>query len=81
MRARITVRLKGGVLDPQGVTIQKSLISLGYDEIHTVRQGKIFDVEIEAADAGRARERLDEVCRRLLANPVMEDFQVEIIEE
>ncbi len=81
MRARITVRLKGGVLDPQGVTIQKSLISLGYDEIHSVRQGKIFDVEIEAADAGRARERLDEMCQRLLANPVMEDFQVEIVEE
>ena len=78
MRARITVRLKGGVLDPQGMTIQRSLLSLGYDEVQQVRQGKVFDVEVDTADPGRARERLEEMCQRLLANPVMEHFQVEI---
>ena len=81
MKVRITVRLKGGVLDPQGKTIQRSLVSLGYDELQSVRQGKVFDIELVAADADRARERLDEMCRRLLANPVMEDFQVEVLPE
>ena len=79
MKARVTVRLKGGVLDPQGMTIQKSLGSLGYDEVAAVRQGKIFDLEMRAADPGRARARLEEMCRRLLANPVVEEYQVEIV--
>ncbi len=78
MKARVTVRLKAGVLDPQGEAIRKSLVSLGYDEVRSVRQGKIFDMEIEAADPGRARERVEEMCRRLLANPVVEGFQVEM---
>ena len=78
MKARVTVRLKAGVLDPQGEAIRKSLVSLGYDEVRSVRQGKIFDMEIEVADPGRARERVEEMCRRLLANPVVEGFQVEM---
>ena len=81
MRAKVFVRLKEGVLDPQGMTIQKSLRSLGYDEVAAVRQGKVFDVTLEASDPERARQRLDEMSRKLLSNPVIEDFQVEILEE
>jgi phosphoribosylformylglycinamidine synthase PurS subunit len=79
MRARVTVRLKAGVLDPQGLTIQKSLRSLGYDEVSAVRQGKVFDLELGTDAAGEARARLDEMCRRLLASPVVEDYQIEIL--
>ena len=81
MKARVFVRLKEGVLDPQGKTIQRSLQTLGYDEVSGVRLGKVFEVDLEATDATRARERLDEMCRRLLANPVIEDFEVEFPED
>ena len=80
MRARILVRFKSGVLDPQGMVIQKSLGSLGFDEVGSVRQGKVFDLVLNATDPERARERLEEMCRRLLANPVIEGFQVELVE-
>ena len=78
MKARVTVRLKAGVLDPQGMTIQKALVSLGYDEVQGVRQGKVFELEIQAPGAGEARERLEEMSRRLLSNPVVEDFSIEV---
>lgn len=80
MKARVFVRLKEGVLDPQGKTIQRSLQSLGYDEVSGVRLGKVFEVDLEASDAARAKERLTEMCERLLANPVIEDFEVELAE-
>ena len=78
MRARVTVRLKAGVLDPQGMTIRKALVSLGYDEVEGVRQGKVFDLEVAASDAAAARVRLEEMGRRLLSNPVVEDFEIEV---
>ena len=81
MKAKVYVRLKKGVLDPQGMTIQRSLQSLGYDEVSGVRQGKVFEMDLSATDAARARERLEEMSRRLLSNPVIEDFSVEILEE
>jgi phosphoribosylformylglycinamidine synthase subunit PurS len=77
MKARVTVRLKSGVLDPQGLTIQKSLRSLGYEEVAAVRQGKVFEVEMADGAEAAARGRLDEMCRRLLANPVIEEYQIE----
>jgi len=80
MKARVYVRLKQGVLDPQGMTIQRSLHSLGYDEVSGVRQGKVFEMDLSATDEARARERLEEMSRRLLSNPVIEDFRVEIME-
>ena len=79
MKARVYVRLKKGVLDPQGMTIQRSLQSLGYDEVSGVRQGKVFEMDLSATDEARARERLEEMSRRLLSNPVIEDFRVEIV--
>jgi phosphoribosylformylglycinamidine synthase PurS subunit len=75
-KAVVYVRLKPGVLDPQGVTIQKALAQMGYDEFTSVRSGRFFELEIsdQAADLDA---RIDEVCSRLLANPVIEDFKVE----
>lgn len=78
MKARVTVRLKPSVLDPQGMTIQKALVSLGYDEVAGVRQGKVFDLEVSGTDPAAARARLEEMGRRLLSNPVVEDFSIEV---
>ncbi len=80
MKAKVYVRLKKGVLDPQGMTIQRSLQSLGYDEVSGVRQSKVFEMDLSATDEARARERLEEMSRRLLSNPVIEEFSVEIVE-
>jgi phosphoribosylformylglycinamidine synthase len=77
MKARIYVTLKRDVLDPQGKAVFHSLQELGYEEVADVRIGRYLEVELEGpADA--ARSRLDEMCRRLLANPVTEEFRVEI---
>ncbi len=75
-KAVVHVRLKDGVLDPQGVTIQKALSQMGYNEFLSVRSGKFFELEI-SADAADIDRRLDEVCSRLLANPVIESYSVE----
>jgi phosphoribosylformylglycinamidine synthase len=76
MKARIFVTLKDGVLDPQGQAIQGALGALGFDGVASVRQGKVFDVEL--ADAKDAEARLKAMCERLLANTVIENFRVEI---
>ena len=75
-RATVYVRLKDGVLDPQGVTIQKALSQMGYPEILSVRSGKFFEIEVDAAAADIDR-KIDEVCAKLLANPVIESYTVE----
>lgn len=75
-KAVVHVRLKDGVLDPQGVTIQKALVQMGYDDVLSVRSGRFFEMEIKA-DAAEIDRKIDEICSRLLANPVIEDFQVE----
>lgn len=74
--ATVYVRLKDGVLDPQGVTIQKALGQMGYEEFSSVRTGRFFELEFEA-DNGEIDQRIDEVCSKLLANPVIEKFTVE----
>ena len=79
MRARVTVTLKSGVLDPQGQAITGSLKSLGFDGIASVRQGKIFDVELGDADPGEARLSLAAMCEKLLANMVIENYAIEIV--
>jgi phosphoribosylformylglycinamidine synthase len=76
MKARIFVTLKPGVLDPQGQAIQGALGALGFDGIASVRQGKVFDVEL--SDAQDAEGRLEAMCQKLLANTVIEDFRVEL---
>ncbi|MGC8724460.1 MAG: phosphoribosylformylglycinamidine synthase subunit PurS [Acidobacteriota bacterium] len=80
MKARIHVFLKEGVLDPQGKAVMNALRTLGFGEVQSVRQGKFFDVETEPVAPGAAEERLREYCQKLLANPVIENFRVEVLE-
>ena len=80
MRARVLVRLKPGILDVQGSAIARALGGLGFDDVRELRVGKVIEVEIAAADAERARARVDEMCKKLLANPVLEDYTIETIE-
>ncbi len=77
MKARVIVSLKPDVLDPQGKAIARACASLGYDAVKSVRQGKVFEVELDAADEASARRLLDELGRKLLANPVIEDYRIE----
>jgi phosphoribosylformylglycinamidine synthase len=78
MKARVTVTLKSGVLDPQGKAIEGALKSLGVEGIASVRQGKVFDVELDTADRGKAEASLKSACEKLLANTVIENYRVEI---
>ena len=80
MKARIVVRLRPGVLDPQGTTIRRALEGLGFPEVRDMRVGKLIDLTLDETDATRARQRLDEMCRKLLANPVVEDYTCEVME-
>lgn len=75
-RAVVFVRLKEGVLDPQGVTIHKALHQMGYGEFLSVRSGRFFELEIDGS-GGNIAQRIDEVSRKLLSNPVIESFSVE----
>ena len=79
MKARVYVTLKGGILDPQGKAIEGALKSLGFDGIESVRQGKIFDIELALSDRAAAEGLLREVCEKLLANQIIENFQVDIL--
>jgi len=78
MKARVTVTLKNGVLDPQGKAIEGALKSLGVDGIASVRQGKVFDIELDTADKAQAEASLKTACEKLLANTVIENYRVEI---
>ncbi len=80
MTAKVFVTLKKSVLDPQGQAVQRSLASLGYPEVESVRMGKYFEVQLAAKNRESAVQRLEEMCRRLLANTVIEDFRVEVSE-
>lgn len=78
LKVSVFVSPKKGVLDPQGQAALNALRSLGFDEVEDVRVGRYITLELKEADGGRARERVEEMCRKLLANPVIEDFRVEI---
>ncbi|GAU82265.1 phosphoribosylformylglycinamidine synthase subunit PurS [Bosea sp. BIWAKO-01] len=78
MKARVTVTLKNGVLDPQGKAIEGALKSLGIDGVGSVRQGKVFDIELTASDKAAAESALKDACEKLLANTVIENYRVEI---
>ncbi len=78
MKARVTVTLKSGVLDPQGKAIEGALRSLSIDGVKSVRQGKVFDIELDGADREAARKTLSEACERLLANMIVENYAIEI---
>ena len=78
MKARVTVTLKSGVLDPQGKAIEGALKSLGVAGVAGVRQGKVFDIELDTVDKAKAEAALKDACERLLANTVIENYRVEI---
>ena len=78
LRARVTVTLKSGVLDPQGKAIEGALKALGVAGVASVRQGKVFDIELEGEDVGRAESALKEAAEKLLANPIIENYRIEV---
>ncbi|HKA33346.1 MAG TPA: phosphoribosylformylglycinamidine synthase subunit PurS [Candidatus Binatia bacterium] len=78
MRAKIFISFKNGVLDPQGKAVERSLHTLGYQEVRDVRMGKYLEIELDAASREAAEARLREMCDKLLANPVIEDYRFEI---
>jgi len=78
VRATVRIRLKSGVLDPQGKAIGHALNGLGFAEVGEVRQGKLIELDIAESDPAKARERVEEMCRRLLANPVIERYDISL---
>ena len=77
-KARVTVTLKNGVLDPQGKAIEGGLSALGFEGVSSVRQGKVFDLELDEKDPKKAEKEISAMCEKLLANTVIEDYSVEI---
>jgi phosphoribosylformylglycinamidine synthase subunit PurS len=79
VKARITVTLKASVLDPQGKAIEGALAMLGFTGISGVRQGKVFDLDLAESDPARAANLLHDMCEKLLANTVVEDYRIEMV--
>lgn len=79
MKARVVVTLKQSVLDPQGLAVGRALGSLGFSEVKDVRLGKIIELEIDAKDKAEAKKRVEQMCEKLLANTVIEEYRVEEI--
>ena len=78
MKAKVIITLKNGVLDPQGKAIEGALKGLGFDGVSDVRQGKEIEFQLDETDEGAARAKAEEICKKLLANPVMENYAIEI---
>lgn len=78
MKATIYISLKNGVLDPQGKAIENALGQLGFDGVENVRQGKMIELELADTDANQARDRLQEMCEKLLANTVIENYDIRL---
>ena len=80
MKVRVHITLKNGVLDPQGKAIAHALAALGFSGVNDVRQGKYIVLDLDETDAGRARDSVDAMCAKLLANTVIEDYAIEAVE-
>ena len=76
MKVKVVVTLKSGVLDPQGKAIQQTLNGMGFANVKDVRQGKYFDIDIDESDEKKAKQSAEEICKKLLANQVIEDFKI-----
>ena len=76
MKVKVIVTLKSGVLDPQGKAIQQTLNGMGFTNVKEVRQGKYFDIDIDESDEQKAKQSAEEICKKLLANQVIEDFKI-----
>ena len=79
MKARVDITLKNGVLDPQGKAIQHALGALGFGGVEGVRQGKVIELDLAETDPAKARATLKEMCEKLLANTVIEDYRIEVL--
>jgi len=79
VRARVLVRLKPGILDVQGASVQRALLGLGFGEVQGLRVGKVLDLELDGLSGESAKRRVEEMCARLLTNPVIEDYTVEML--
>ena len=78
MKAKIIITPKKAVLDPQGKTVQNALAHMGYTEVGAVHVGKYIEIELTATDRAKATQQIDEACHRILSNPVIEDYKLEI---
>ena len=76
MKVKVIVTLKDGVLDPQGKAIQQTLNGMSFSEVKEVRQGKYFDIEVSTEDEKKAKIKIEEMCKKLLANLVIEDYKI-----
>ena len=76
MKIKVIITLKNGVLDPQGQAIQKTLNGMGFSDVDNVRQGKYFEIEIEEVNEKKAKAKVEEMCEKLLANLVIEDYKI-----
>ena len=76
LKFSVTVTLKKDVLDPQGKVVQNTLLSLGLDNLKNIRQGKFFEIEIEESNENEAKKKIDEMCKKLLANLIIEDYKI-----
>ena len=81
MKVRVLVRLKPGIMDVQGTAVQRALGGLGFHDLRELRVGKLLELDVDAPTEAVARQRADEMCRKLLANPVLEDYTIEVGEE
>ena len=79
MKARVTIMLKDGVLDPQGEAIKQALTSLEYNNVNSVRQGKVIDLELNETSEKAAIDRIQEMCEKLLANTVIENYEIKLL--
>jgi len=79
VKARVLVRLKPGILDVQGASVQRALHGLGFGEVQELRVGKVLELELDGVGGEVARRRIEEMCARLLTNPVIEDYTVEVL--
>ena len=79
MKARVTIMLKDGVLDPQGEAIKQALTSLEYDKVNSVRQGKVIDLELNDSSEEAAIGSIQEMCEKLLANTVIENYEIKLL--
>jgi len=81
VKVRVLVRLKPGILDVQGAAVKRALAGLAFAEVADLRVGKVIDVELDAATPEVARARVGEMCRQLLANPVLEEYTIEMADD
>tara|TARA_B110001452_G_C15003174_1_gene350689 strand:- start:376 stop:615 length:240 start_codon:yes stop_codon:yes gene_type:complete len=79
LKFSVTVTLKNNVLDPQGKVVQNTLVNLGMINLKSIRQGKYFEIEVDEKDSAKAEKNVDEMCKKLLVNLIIEDYKINII--